>query len=154
MRWRCCIELQVGIHGGSVWESQEGLGCPCDARCDQSGVRRTADGIWHRFVGELGVKVPQVIRPRLKRKSQNYITEVSNAHLLSASMTWFFLSPIQCNNCDGTYHVRVERRRELLGVQVIPVYWREEHVILDLSLPTKNKTSIRYKTDKKQSNHF
>lgn len=35
---------------------------------------------------------------------------------------------------DLTYHIRVEGRCKFLGIQVIPVDWREEHVVFDLSL--------------------
>lgn len=41
---------------------------------------------------------------------------------------------LQHNNNNNKYHVRVERRRELLSIQIIPVNGGEEHVVLDLIL--------------------
>lgn len=56
---------------------------------------------------------------------------------------------------NGTYHIRVERRCKFLGVQVIPVYWREEHVILDLSLHGKQQLILDTRRPmEKQTNDF
>lgn len=57
-------------------------------------------------------------------------------------------NPQSTKKSAGTYHVRVEGRRQLLGIKVIPVYGREEHVVLDLSLQKWNRRYIRYKINK------
>lgn len=37
-------------------------------------------------------------------------------------------------NMNGTYHIGVEGRGHFLGIEVVPVDWREEYVVLNFKL--------------------
>lgn len=62
--------LQVRVHSRSVGEAKEGLCRIADAGSHQSAVWGAADGVRHRLVCELWVKVPQVARAGLERKKK------------------------------------------------------------------------------------
>ena len=75
----------------------------------------------------------EIWKAMIGQQSFHGSNEKTQKHTSCLAKCWFWV----------TYHVGVEGRRELLGVQLFPVDGGEEHVVLDLSLEGEQKKRVK-----------